>query len=731
MDIEGKVRCGVVKRASRGGLAKTALRASTLTALGLLLALAMLLPNAAAEAQSSPATATATPPTPDHRGHTTTATATATATATPTDYDSDDDGLIDIKTLAQLNAVRYDLDGDAKQDTVSTTAWAIYTAAFPNPASGMGCKPDDHDDDATTALQPVCDGYELMADLDFDTDGDGDVDASDTNSYPNWTPIGTSAKPFESNFEGSLTNGVMPKISNLKISGGATEAGLFGATGETAHIENVGLVDVNVNTTTSARNAKISALVGNNAGRITACYVTGKISAGAGAYPDAGGLVGYNGGTIAASFSRATVYMSSGSEIYVGGLVGYNGGTITATYSAGAVKGKGGSGFVGGLAGYNVGTINASYSIAPVTSVDADPTNIRTSEPAVLGLSYNQSGYSTVTNSYWDVIASGVPDDADRLMPEGKTTGALAHSTVGVVIYTGWNTLTIDEDGTNDDAPWEFFALPEGEVYEVSARYPKLTYGGHTTDQSGNQRFASIRIGGYQEIANLSRLSIQPKEGMIIRSGGAAGYPLQATTGVWIWESSPDGIDWTTLSPLPGKDGGALRGMGGNSSNTHFFIPRSEHVGKYIRAKILLTTGDYLVSRAIGKIKATAHISTLPSVPSTPLGFASGNPPLVEKAITIPSSLPLVGADQRVRTAVVLWYRCDTNNANPPSTGCELVGSRSSYTPDSADLGHYLYAHIYYREGLPSWVRTNTGFTQQPVAGHRESQWRMTAPDNG
>ena len=30
----------------------------------------------------------------------------------PTDYDKDDDGLIEIETLAQLNAVRWDMNGD-------------------------------------------------------------------------------------------------------------------------------------------------------------------------------------------------------------------------------------------------------------------------------------------------------------------------------------------------------------------------------------------------------------------------------------------------------------------------------------------------------------------------------------------------------------------------------------------------------------------------------------------
>ena len=38
-----------------------------------------------------------------------------------TDYDTDDDGLIEIASLVQLNAVRYDLDGNGAAD--SLTDW--------------------------------------------------------------------------------------------------------------------------------------------------------------------------------------------------------------------------------------------------------------------------------------------------------------------------------------------------------------------------------------------------------------------------------------------------------------------------------------------------------------------------------------------------------------------------------------------------------------------------------
>ena len=614
-----------------------------------------------------------------------------------TDYDADNDGLIDIRTLAQLNAVRHDLDGDGKQGSVSATDWATYTAAFSNPASGMGCKPTDHDDDTTTAQQPTCDGYELMADLDFDTNGDGEVNSSDTDSYANWTPIGTAANPFNAKFKGnSHSNTALgsmasfgvrnAKISNLTISGELTEVGLFGATSATARIEGVGLVDVNVNTTTSARNAKISALVGNNAGRITACSVTGKISAGAGAYPDAGGLVGYNGGTIAAAFSRATVYMTSSSEIYVGGLVGYNGGTITATYSAGAVKGKGGSGVVGGLVGYNVGTITASYSIAPVTAA----TGIINAGGGLVGYNDRTKG-GAITASYWDYISSGIDDDADDAMPEGKSTSDLMSTTSASGIYADWDDLTIGD--ANDVDPW---------VFNDFRFLPLLTYGGHTTDQSGNQLFASIT----------PMMSVHLGEGMKLKAGTKPyGGAHSGRDLPWQWQSSTDGITWgstlvsnTVCSVHQDRTcGPAYRA----TSSAYLFITRPEHEGKYIRARAPLTTGGYAYSRVIGKVKL-ASPATNPIPPMFILG--GHNPPRVGTKLSVNSG------------AVSLWQRCDINGANP--SGCEYVGSWYSYTPGAGDLNHYLRAYVYdFDDTYSDWTRTTVDFAQKVADIQRSNQW--------
>ena len=670
-------------------------------------------PDPDATATPTP-TATATPtatPTADPNA-TATPTATATATATPTvppanaDYDVDNDGLIEIRTLAQLNAVRYDLDGDGKRGSVSAANWTTYTTAFLNAVSGMGCP------------QPNCTGYELMMDLNFDTDRDGDVDSSDT--YPNWTPIGTAANKFNATFKGNPINGVMPKISNLTITSissgvASTEVGLFGATSAAARIESVGLVNAKVNITTSSNYTSIGALAGRNAGKIIACYSTGAITASAGFESDAGGLVGVNTGTIAAGFSRATVDMamdtgvtSGNMNIHAGGLAGLNTGTLTATYAAGAVKGKGGgNSYVGGLVGFNTAptnatsttkTIIASYSIAPVTAEGMTAAAVAT--PTVGGLTgccADSTTTNTITASYWDYIASDIDDNAPTTMPQGKSTHDLISPRDASGIYAGWKNLMID--GAVVPAPW---------VFNSARFHPLLTYGGHTTAISGNQLFVNSGID-----SRYGGDTIHPREGMTLYSGMVAyGNAFRGLRGGgWDWLTSADGITWEHAQRPRGAWG------------TFRSILKSGQVGKYIRVKVALTTGGHAYTRVIGKIKPASTTDTVA------LSFTSGhNPPRVGTAITFaalpnaPSNAPVVG----------LWYRCDTVNDMPPgpesvnaeNPGCVLVGSLASYTPGSADINHYIRAYIYYKD-TGVWERASPGVTPQKVQEvQRPNPWR-------
>ena len=77
-----------------------------------------------------------------------------------TDYDDDNDNLIEVRNLAELDAIHYDLDGQGDQGSVSATDWAKWQVAFADAIPGMGCP-------------NTCKGHELRASLDFDTNGDG------------------------------------------------------------------------------------------------------------------------------------------------------------------------------------------------------------------------------------------------------------------------------------------------------------------------------------------------------------------------------------------------------------------------------------------------------------------------------------------------------------------------------------------------------------------------------
>ena len=341
-------------------------------------------------------------------------------------YDTDGDGLIEITTLAQLDAVRHDRNGDG----VPTASGAsTYRAAFPDAFVG-----------GNSQLRCVldCDGYELMADLDFDTDGDGDVDSDDDywNNGAGWNPIGTYRADFLTTFEG---NG--HTVRNLLINRPSTNyVGLFGYTDWEADIRHVGLIQVNVTGRTH-----IGSLVGNNLGAITACYATGQVSG----LGNVGGLVGINYRSVRTSYAAVRV---SGS-VSVGGLVGRNlGVTIAASYATGAVAGHSP---VGGLVGYEGGnTVRASYATG------------RVSGEANVGGLVGGLGSSTITAGYWDTTTSGQTTGDHGT---GQTTAQLQAPTDDTGIYADWDTaqwdfgetdeypvLVVDFDG-NGDATWEEF----------------------------------------------------------------------------------------------------------------------------------------------------------------------------------------------------------------------------------------------------------------------------------
>ena len=368
------------------------------------------------------------------------------------DYDSDDNGLIEVGNLAQLNAIRWDLDGSGEADNSANDD--DYAAAFPSPAAGMGCP------------NTGCDGYELTADLDFDTDDDGEADSGDDywNSGNGWLPIGNTASvPFNAIFDGNRLHG--HTISNLYINRpGTTGLGLFGYTGSSATIRNVELLDVSL-----TGHDDVGGLVGSNdGGTISNSDVSGSISGGhqvgglAGrnqfggsiensqasgtvlGYRNAGGLVGANYGTISDSHATAAVTSEFPSTIeQAGGLAGLNqDGTISNSYATGTVEGNQD---IGGLVGKNdSGTIeDNSYATGDVTGRDATTS---TSERIGGLVGLNTGGSAAISDGYATGKVEGHQDigglvgknDGDIISDSYATGTVEGHTDVGGLV--GWNT---------------------------------------------------------------------------------------------------------------------------------------------------------------------------------------------------------------------------------------------------------------------------------------------------
>ena len=424
---------------------------------------------------------------------------------------SDDATLINITTLAQLDAIHYDLDGDGTPSG-STAEQTAYRTAFGltgtnnNTCTG-GCK-----------------GYELRNNLDFKN---GSTDPTMYSIWAEgstatgavsegWVPIGdnstaSDATRFTATFEG---NG--HTISNLYINRPSTDnVGLFGALGTGSNVRNLGieggsvtggknvggLVGRNFGGTISACYATgdatgsgsfVGGLAGANSGAIRACYATGNatgtskwvgglvgLSASSGTMSACyatgnasgthrvGGLVGQNEGAISACYATGN---ATGTGSNVGGLVGVNQGPISACYATGDASGDA---WVGGLVGVNTSTISACYATGNET--------VNSGGDDVGGLVASNTG--TVTNSYFDSTVSNRPA-ADS---HSKTTAQLqtptvyddnADATDGSSIYEAWNIdvdnglaagvddATMAGDSDTDD-PWDF---------GTSSEYPVLRW---------------------------------------------------------------------------------------------------------------------------------------------------------------------------------------------------------------------------------------------------------------
>ena len=635
-------------------------------------------------------------------------------------YDSNGDGLIEVSKLSQLDAIRYDLNGDGAQGTVSDTDWAKYTAAFPDAMPGMGCP--DTAADADTLPGP-CAGYELTANLDFDTNNNdrtytepGGVLTGDTgdayyNGGAGWKPIGGNAAPFTAIFTGKDGAGNYHTIANLFINVSATAGsanGLFGRIGSGGQVKNLGLLNVKVvlNRVVGGSGANaLGSLAGVNAGTVSGSYATGAVSAsfsgavtGGTSSFNVGGLLGGNNGTVESSYSSASVTATvrpqpTGRGLFrVGGLAGRNGGQITASYAAGPVKLSYGHD-AGGLVGNNTGQITASYAVGAVSGTNARyagalvgynrpggriTASYATGLVATDAASERAGGLIAGSNrgggdSYWDTGTTGQSASTDGV---GKTTRELQTPTGYTGIYANWK-LDIDSDTTTGDSSgkdkiWHFGT---GHQYPV-LKDPSLTPA-QQQQQIKQQRRNFLTADNWGAPAVGDPVSVSDDA------------PASAT---WKWQRETGGV-WSYI----------------DRATTSTYVPVAADDGKRLRAIATYTEGG------ITQTLTTANTGEVVAVSSVAAGVTQLTP-VVGAAIhhrIAPTAGIAATSIHRWR-----WLRCDT--AAMTGATCIIAASSAkgsataSYTPSAADVGKYLQAHIYYAASdvAKTWTRT-----QGPLLG--------------
>ena len=306
------------------------------------------------------------------------------------------------------------------------------------------------------------------------------IDASPSSTWnagAGFTPIGSSATPFTGAFDG-----LGHTVGNMTINRpSATDLGLFGYTGSSAVISNVGLIGGDVsgdgvlgglvgdnngtisntyNTGNVTGSLSVGGLVGINDSRVTNSYATGTVK---GAI--AGGLIGDNNGgaTVSNSYATGTV---NGTDNQVGGLVGLNYGTITDSYATGNVNGHF---YIGGLVGENngaaqfsAGVVTNSYATGNVTASEYDGGLVGLNDGSIAnshaagsvsgfimgGLVGQNCGGCTISNSYATGSVNGTGNIVGGLvgLNYGTITGSYAAADTTGFSYLGG--LVGGNDGT-------------------------------------------------------------------------------------------------------------------------------------------------------------------------------------------------------------------------------------------------------------------------------------------
>jgi filamentous hemagglutinin family protein len=325
------------------------------------------------------------------------------------------------------------------------------------------------------------------------------------------------------NFGGTL-EGLGNTISNLRIAGANSNAGLIGAILQTGTVRDIGLTGLSLN----ASGGYAGGLASFNSGVVTNAFVNGSINIGAN---NAGGLVGYNnaglvtnvysagsvkangnvggivgwaqGGLVSNAYSTAALTGNSA----VGGIVGTNNGSIVSTYATGTINGT--SGIGGGLVGSNGGTVQSSYWDIGTTGRSTSPgggTGLTTAQLQSGGASGLGSAFAGGANGLYPYLASFFPSGVQVISGTAYTNSGAGAANAIVNLYSGGSLLA---GGTLSTATngYYYTILPVGTLVDGSSIGQTLTLSGASAingvdyrdglalDGQGNLGSLSIRSG--------------------------------------------------------------------------------------------------------------------------------------------------------------------------------------------------------------------------------------------
>ena len=285
-----------------------------------------------------------------------------------------------------------------------------------------------------------------------------------------WTPIGYSEScAFGGRFDGNYHT-----ISNMTINGSYQFVGLFGVI-DSAHIANLALTSVNINTTLSNNYSAVGGLSGiaSTSSTIDTCSVSGTLIAynTSSSYAmEIGGLVANIGGniTITNCYTNVTIYGSTnGYNTYAGGLIGITDSNVSGTcviencYSIADVTAITTASSKYATAGGLIGDMWSNLTLRncfATGSVSASSSYGSSHIGAILG--YRNSGSFSTSNCYY-----------------GNSNTYSSYSG----IYSTDNANFASEDWITSNLGWDFeniwtFDTSAGYIYPVHSQFVKINH---------------------------------------------------------------------------------------------------------------------------------------------------------------------------------------------------------------------------------------------------------------